>query len=114
MPYKDPEKQKAAQRRHTERNREKRRLSQQAKRREMREWITSLKRDISCKDCAGVFHPAAMHFDHLPGYVKVAGIREMVNRFPNRALIEAEMAKCELVCANCHAVRTYERGQYWS
>jgi hypothetical protein len=25
------------------------------------------------------------------------------------ATVEAEIAKCELVCANCHAVRTFNR-----
>ena len=27
----------------------------------------------------------------------------------SRQLVLAEIEKCDLVCANCHAVRTYER-----
>jgi len=45
-----------------------------------------------CMDCGGTFHPSAMTFDHRPGTNKVK-----------------DLAKCDLVCANCHAVRTFQR-----
>jgi hypothetical protein len=34
----------------------------------------------------------------------------MVLRNVTFAEMDVEMAKCEVVCANCHAVRTAERG----
>ncbi len=49
-----------------------------------------------------------MTFDHLPGQKKIAAIAELVKRGCT-GLAEAEILKCEVVCANCHAVRTYER-----
>lgn len=61
-----------------------------------------------CADCGGQFHPAAMTFDHLPGSVKRSNIATLARRH-SRAVVEAEIAKCELVCANCHAVRTFNR-----
>src|SRR6476660_8530747 len=61
-----------------------------------------------CADCGGRFHPAAMTFDHLPGTNKRADIATLVRRSSIK-LARQEMAKCELVCANCHAIRTYER-----
>lgn len=109
MPYKDPEKQKKAQRESTVRNRDIRRIRQKARRKGLRDYIDSQKEGVPCADCGKCFHKSAMHYDHLPGFVKVAGIREMVNRFQSKQMIEAEIKKCEIVCANCHAVRSYDR-----
>jgi len=61
-----------------------------------------------CADCGGQFHPAAMTFDHLPGTTKRADVATLVIR-SSISVARAEIAKCELVCANCHAIRTYER-----
>jgi len=55
-----------------------------------------------CVDCGRTFPPAAMDFDHVRG-VKVANISQML-RSP-RAELDAEIAKCELVCATCHRLR---------
>ena len=71
------------------------------------EWYRSLK-DAPCSDCGGRFHHAAMHWDHLPGQAKRGDLGRLINGH-SRQTILAEIAKCELVCANCHAVRTYER-----
>lgn len=71
-------------------------------------WAWSLKSERPCADCRGVFHPAAMHWDHRPGTQKVGEISRMVTRASLEDTL-AEIEKCDLVCANCHAVRTYER-----
>ena len=49
-----------------------------------------------------------MESDHLPGFVKLSDVATLVQKRNRRRVLE-EIAKCELVCANCHAVRTYER-----
>jgi hypothetical protein len=69
-------------------------------------WYTSLKAGKPCADCGGLFHPAAMHWDHLPGQEKKATLGYLAKRGNRRRVLE-EIAKCELVCANCHAVRTF-------
>ena len=51
-----------------------------------------------------------MHWDHLPEFEKAGPLGELV-RHGNRELILQEVAKCELVCANCHAVRTIRRAR---
>ena len=71
------------------------------------EYVTALKAN-PCTDCGGRFHPWAMQFDHV-GTDKTAGISRMVTQGMSLKRIKAEIAKCELVCANCHAVRTYTR-----
>jgi len=46
-----------------------------------------------------------MTWDHLPGTIKVADVSSLMQKH-NRPLILAEIEKCELFCANCHAVRS--------
>lgn len=80
----------------------------QARRVAGREWLDSLKSGVPCKDCGEVFPEFVMHWDHLPGHDKVAAVSRLA-REKSRELVLAELAKCELVCANCHAIRTSER-----
>jgi len=72
------------------------------------DWMTDLKTSRPCTDCGGFFHAAAMTFDHLPGSEKRADVSTLLHAGYRRALFD-EIAKCELVCANCHAVRTFDR-----
>ena len=71
------------------------------------EWYQDLKRN-PCVDCNGTFHPKAMQYDHLPGSEKIDSVSALLGRGSKRLVLE-EIAKCELVCANCHAVRTDDR-----
>jgi hypothetical protein len=107
IPYTDSNKQRVAQRESYIRRTEFRRARQRERRKEMREWVASLKAG-PCADCGNSYHPAAMDFDHLPGYGKVQQINRLLVTL-NKELVLAEIAKCELVCANCHRVRTYKR-----
>lgn len=59
-----------------------------------------------CTDCGDTFRPEAMDFDHVRG-VKVGNVSDMVGGSTD-ALV-AEIAKCELVCAVCHRIRTRDR-----
>ncbi len=49
-----------------------------------------------------------MRFDHLPGTTKRSDVSTLVYGGYRKVLLD-EIAKCELVCANCHAVRTFMR-----
>lgn len=73
---------------------------------EKREWISQQK-NKPCADCGGVFDPVCMDFDHLPEYDKVANLSVMY-QYPLEKIKE-EIAKCEVVCANCHRLRTKNR-----
>jgi hypothetical protein len=66
-------------------------------------WATALKEGAPCVDCGGSFHPAAMQWDHI-GTDKRINISDAVHKGWSRARILTEIAKCELVCSNCHAV----------
>ena len=70
-------------------------------------WLEKLKSTTPCMDCGGIFHSCQMDFDHVRGTKKFQVCNSAAIRF--RHTIEAEMSKCELVCANCHRLRTYRR-----
>jgi len=74
-----------------------------------RQFLNELK-DSPCLDCGGSFPPCAMDFDHMPGHEKVGNVGRMIDF--SRASILSEIEKCELVCANCHRVRTHKRNMY--
>jgi hypothetical protein len=73
-----------------------------------REWMNSLKAGMPCADCGELFPVFVMHWDHLPGYEKVGEIGTMLGHHSREAILE-EIKKCELVCANCHVMRTVKR-----
>lgn len=65
-------------------------------------------RDVPCADCGGRFPPCAMDFDHRDPAKKESRVPAMIGRAGD-ARILAEAAKCDIVCANCHRVRTVLR-----
>jgi hypothetical protein len=66
-------------------------------------------KDKPCADC-GVPYPAyVMQFDHRPGEEKKFNISVWVNVSQSLTTLVTEMSKCDVVCANCHAVRTHQR-----
>jgi hypothetical protein len=73
----------------------------------LRKMVTEIK-SRPCADCGGTFDPVCMDFDHRPGEVKVAEISHLIARGAIDT-IKAEIAKCDIVCANCHRVRTYRK-----
>ena len=77
-----------------------------ARREELTKWVRELKSN-PCTDCDKIFHPVAMEFDYLGD--KRQGIADLVKSGHSKETILKEIEKCELVCANCHAVRTFNR-----
>ena len=71
----------------------------------VRQWVMQYKRSHPCVDCGGYFHPAAMHFHHLDAATKIDGVSALARHSLRR--VKAEIEKCILLCANCHAVRTW-------
>lgn len=75
---------------------------------EFRAYVQKIKLERGCADCGYNAHPAALDFDHLPGSVKMGKLASMACGSALKT-IHAEIAKCEVVCANCHRVRTANR-----
>lgn len=74
---------------------------------QLRAFIQELKTDKPCKDCGIVYHYYVMEFDHLGD--KDFEIASAANRGLSMETIEREISKCDLVCANCHRTRTFNR-----
>jgi hypothetical protein len=94
------------------RNVEKIRLEDRAKaistRIERRTWLDNYKVTAGCVDCGYNAHPRALDFDHI-GTDKVGDVGRLAHSRIAWPRLLAEIAKCEVVCANCHRIRTYER-----
>lgn len=72
-----------------------------------KEYVNRYKVEHGCVDCGYNTHPAALDFDHCPGSVKVRDIKS--GQQLGWVALLAEIEKCQVVCANCHRIRTAER-----
>jgi len=71
------------------------------------QYLRDLKTKTPCVDC-GINYPYyVMDFDHVRGQ-KHANVMELVSTLSKKK-IDEEIAKCEIVCSNCHRVRTHMR-----
>jgi len=61
-------------------------------------------KELPCTDCCKAFHPVCMDFDHVKGDT-VLNVGNML--LWNWERFSAEILKCEIVCANCHRLRTF-------
>lgn len=64
-----------------------------------------------CMDCDVQYPAPAMTFDHRPGTEKKFNIGSPRGMKTRTALL-AEIAKCDVLCSNCHSIREYNRGLY--
>lgn len=68
-------------------------------------------KDCPCLDCGQSFHYRAMDFDHVRGEKKFV-ISDAVGRGGGTlalSTLRSEIAKCDVVCAVCHRMRTWTR-----
>lgn len=76
-------------------------------RRKKKKWMDSLKQGLPCSDCRGNFPPYVMDWDHVRGE-KEFSLGDTLSNNISRERILVEIEKCDLVCANCHRIRTNE------
>lgn len=100
MPYKDPDKYDSWRRERAKKTYGK---------------IKSLKESTPCTDCGKKFPHYVMEFDHIPEWCVESRKRSIGALLGSRSFesptLQKELAKCDIVCANCHNTRTYERNQ---
>lgn len=74
-----------------------------------REYIDNYLSTHPCVDC-GYSNIRALDFDHVNGEKRMP-VSCMVNLGYTLTAIQEEIAKCEVRCANCHRLITYERSR---
>lgn len=60
-----------------------------------------------CVDCNILWHPLIMSFDHTDRSLKKSEISKLLICDPEE--FDKEVAKCDVVCLNCHQIREYLR-----
>ena len=70
-------------------------------------YIRELKEKSPCMDCGSYYPYYVMDFDHVRGR-KHKNVMELIPTLSKKK-IDEEIAKCEIVCSNCHRVRTHIR-----
>lgn len=107
MPYKDPAKRQACwtacNKKHSP---ERKRAWYAAWAERRRQAVRDIKLARGCTDCGYRAHYAALQFDHLKDKAFTISAKHL-NR-PWEVVLE-EIAKCDVVCANCHSIRTFNR-----
>lgn len=84
-----------------------RRANQKVKYERAKAIVLEIKKN-PCTDCGGIFPPYVMHFDHRDPSQKRFAVSTLTGSGHIRSLL-AEIEKCDLVCANCHAIRTHRQ-----
>lgn len=74
----------------------------------IRKELDEYKEAQGCTDCNQKYPAYVLHFDHLDRTTKTGNISHMVARV-SKLRLQDEIAKCEVVCANCHAEREHQR-----
>jgi hypothetical protein len=81
-------------------------LAQKAKLRD----VLRAAKNRPCQDCGKEYPPYVLDFDHREGEQKLFNVSSLnAHRWVSVRQLETEIAKCDLVCANCHRERTHQR-----
>lgn len=77
---------------------------QKERRQEIAAWLKQYKQKQQCCKC-GINDFRVLQFDHL--FDKLFNLGEVSRRSFSKKKILAEIAKCQILCANCHSIKTY-------
>jgi len=72
------------------------------------DFINDIKSKNPCKDCGKKYPFYIMEFDHRNPNTKRDAVSKL-RRHCSHKTISKEIAKCDLLCSNCHQARTYLR-----
>jgi hypothetical protein len=116
MPWKDKAKRLASQRVHiarwkrTARGRESERRTSKARREIIKALLDGIKLERGCAICGYRANSVALDFDHMDPGTKGFGLG--AKKTYSREVVLAEVAKCRVLCANCHRVETFKNPDY--
>lgn len=84
--------------------------SKKPRRLKIRKWYLEYRKTLHCENCGNNDHRVIEH--HHPNDDKFMVICEMVNNGFSIEKIKAEIEKCQVLCANCHRIVTYNNRWY--
>lgn len=115
MPFASSEERKAYHKTHYQKYKEhyKKKAKQRNKAaRERKRAILHVAKSRPCSDCGNTYPPCVMDFDHINKATKKFDVgRGAGNSGVTEKIFLEEIAKCDLVCANCHRIRTHMTGR---
>lgn len=77
-----------------------------------RVWLLDHLKSHPCVDC-GTSDVRVLEFDHRDGTGKVAAVAVLARAGYPLERVVAEVAKCDVRCANCHRIRTHTQRGWW-
>jgi len=100
-----PERRKFLYKKRTESEEYKQKLRDQGNERNknIKVFLAEYKLEKGCLDCGYSKHHSALDFDHLYDKKFNLSFSKSINQ------AKEEIKKCEVVCSNCHRIRTYNR-----
>jgi hypothetical protein len=69
------------------------------------EWYTSYKATLRCKNC-NEWRSECLQFHHRNPEEKLFDVSDCIRNGVSLETLQAEIAKCDVLCANCHAIET--------
>ena len=76
-----------------------------ARRTELQEWYNKYKATLQCKNCCE-WRRECLHFHHRDPKQKEFDVSSAIRNGVSLERLQAEIAKCDVLCANCHAIET--------
>lgn len=73
-----------------------------------RKWYRELKATLRCSECEES-RPACLQFHHKDPSQKTKAVARLILQGNKLETILEEIAKCEVLCANCHLARHWEK-----
>lgn len=117
MPYKNPksevamENRRKSSRKYYKNNVKRQLVRNKLKKDQIREYIHLYKEFRGCMDCGNKFPYYVLDLDHRdPSVKEFTPSRLWKNNSWTKVNLELE--KCDVVCANCHRLRTHENNHY--
>lgn len=107
MPTKNRELQRQSTRKHYQNNKAYYKNKAILRKKKLYEGVIVPVKDVPCANCHDKFPTVCMDFDHVRGK-KLFDIAKSYADIPLAKLLE-EISKCDVVCANCHRIRTSQR-----
>jgi hypothetical protein len=111
MPYKNIEDQRKAWRAYYHRHKNEEVSRTKLRKKDIRLWLQEIKKNLCCIRCPEN-HPACLDFHHRDANHKEISISTAISTQGwSIRRIKEEIAKCDVLCSNCHRKLHYEQTQ---